>query len=101
LSWRRPCRGTTVGVAEIHPSPVRPHKLDKAASSPQCALSGPALPDNKRFAVSSNWGNFRGTNAMSFIAQARLSANIVVTAALTAGFKYGGCGRRAGLTFAW
>jgi trimeric autotransporter adhesin len=50
---------------------------------------------------SSNWGNFRGTNAMSFIAQARISGNIVANAAFTGGFQYGGIGTRAGLTFAW
>jgi hypothetical protein len=65
------------------------------------AMGGSALPDNKRFAISSNWGNFRGTNAMSFIAQARVSDNIVANAGFAAGFQYGGIGSRAGLTFAW
>jgi hypothetical protein len=65
------------------------------------AMSGSALPDNKRFAVTSNWGNFRGTNAMSFIAQARVSDNIVANAGFASGFQYGGIGTRAGLTFAW
>ncbi|MFL6835058.1 MAG: hypothetical protein ACJ8F0_20965 [Xanthobacteraceae bacterium] len=65
------------------------------------AMSGSALPDTKRFAVTTNWGNFRGTNAMSFIAQARLSDNIVANAAIAGGFQYGGVGTRAGLTFAW
>jgi hypothetical protein len=36
------------------------------------AMSGSALPSDKRFAITTNWGNFRGTNAMSFIAQARI-----------------------------
>jgi trimeric autotransporter adhesin len=65
------------------------------------ALSGSALPDNKRFAITSNWGNFRGTNAMSLIAQARISNNWVANAAFAGGFQYGGIGTRAGLTFAW
>jgi trimeric autotransporter adhesin len=65
------------------------------------AMSGSALPDNKRFAITTNWGNFRGTNAMSFIAQTRLSDNIVANAAFAGGFQYGGYGTRAGLTFAW
>jgi hypothetical protein len=65
------------------------------------AMSGSALPDNKRFAISSNWGNFRGTNAMSFIAQARVSDNIVANAGFAAGFQYGGIGSRVGATFAW
>jgi len=32
-------------------------------------MGGSALPDNKRFAITTNWGNYRGTNAMSLIAQ--------------------------------
>jgi hypothetical protein len=65
------------------------------------AMSGSALPDNKRFAITTNWGNFRGTNAMSLIAQARVSDNIVANAGFAGGFQYGGIGTRAGLTFAW
>jgi hypothetical protein len=65
------------------------------------AMSGSALPDNKRFAITSNWGNFRGTNAMSLIAQARVSDNIVANAGFAGGFQYRGWGSRAGLTFAW
>jgi YadA-like protein len=65
------------------------------------AMSGSALPDNKRFAITTNWGNFRGTNAMSLIAQARVSDNIVANAGFAGGFQYGGWGSRAGLTFAW
>jgi autotransporter adhesin len=65
------------------------------------AMSGVALPDNKRFAVTTNWGNFRGTNAMSLVAQARVSDNIVANAGFAGGFQYGGIGTRAGLTFAW
>ncbi|MFL6833729.1 MAG: hypothetical protein ACJ8F0_14180 [Xanthobacteraceae bacterium] len=62
------------------------------------AMGGAALPDNKRFAVTTNWGNFRGTNAMSFIAQARISDNVVANAGFAGGFQYGGIGSRAGLT---
>jgi len=40
------------------------------------AMGGSALPDNKRFAITTNWGNYRGTNAMSLIAQARISDNV-------------------------
>jgi len=64
-------------------------------------MSGVALPDNKRFAVTTNWGNFRGTNAMSLVAQARVSDNIVANAGFAGGFQYGGIGTRAGMTFAW
>src|SRR5262249_33575884 len=59
------------------------HGLNQAyeGTAVAIAMSGSALPDNKRFAITSNWGNFRGTNAMSFIAQARVSDNIVANAA--------------------
>jgi hypothetical protein len=65
------------------------------------AMGGAALPDNKRFAVTTNWGNFRGTNAMSLVAQMRISPNVVANAGFAGGFQYGGVGSRAGLTFAW
>jgi trimeric autotransporter adhesin len=50
--------------------------------------------------ITTNWGNFRGTNAKSLIA-ARISNNIVANAGFATGFQYGGIGTRAGLTFAW
>jgi YadA-like membrane anchor domain len=79
------------------------HGLNQAyeGTAVAIAMSGAALPDSKRFAITTNWGNFRGTNAMSFIAQARISDNIVANAAFAGGFQYGGVGTRAGLTFAW
>jgi hypothetical protein len=79
------------------------HGLNQAyeGTAVAIAMGGSWLPDNKRFAITTNWGNFRGTNAMSFIAQARLSDNIVANAAIAGGFQYGGVGTRAGLTFAW
>jgi trimeric autotransporter adhesin len=79
------------------------HGLNQAyeGTAVAIAMSGAALPDNKHFAVTSNWGNFRGTNAMSFIAQARISDHVVANAAFAGGFQYGGVGTRAGLTFAW
>jgi hypothetical protein len=79
------------------------HGLNQAyeGTAVAIALSGSALPDTKRFAVTTNWGNFRGTNAMSLIAQARISENVVANAAFAGGFQYGGIGTRAGLTFAW
>src|SRR5262249_46130768 len=79
------------------------HGLNQAyeGTAVAIAMSGSALPDNKRFAITTNWGNFRGTNAMSLIVQARVSDNIVANAAFSGGFQYGGYGTRAGLTFAW
>jgi hypothetical protein len=79
------------------------HGLNQAyeGTAAAIAMSGAALPDSKRFAITTNWGNFRGTNAMSFIAQARISDHVVANAAFAGGFQYGGVGTRAGLTFAW
>ncbi|MEA2912761.1 MAG: trimeric autotransporter adhesin, partial [Bradyrhizobium sp.] len=65
------------------------------------AMGGAALPSDKRFAISTNWGTFRGENAMSLGAQMRLSEYVVVNGGIAAGFAQGGVGGRAGLTVAW
>jgi hypothetical protein len=65
------------------------------------AMGGSALPSDKRFAISSNWGTFRGENAMSLSAQMRLSEYVVVNGGFGAGFAQGGVGGRAGVTVAW
>jgi hypothetical protein len=64
-------------------------------------MGGSALPDNKRFAISANWGNFSGENAFGGMAQMRISNNFVANAAIGAGFARGGVGGRVGGTFAW
>jgi YadA-like membrane anchor domain len=65
------------------------------------ALGGTALPGDKRYAVSVNWGNFRGENAMSLSTQFRVTDYVVLNAGFAAGFAQGGVGSRAGVTFAW
>jgi len=65
------------------------------------AMGGGALPDNKKFAVSTNWGTFRGENAFSVTGQMRLSQNVVFNGGVAAGFQQGGVGGRAGVTYAW
>ena len=65
------------------------------------AMGGGALPDNKKFAVSTNWGTFRGENALSVTGQMRLSQNVVFNGGIAAGFQQGGVGGRAGVTYAW
>src|SRR5262249_14061272 len=65
------------------------------------ALGGTALPSDKRFAISTNWGNFRGQNAMSFAGQMRLNEAIVVNAGIAAGLQHSGIGSRVGATLAW
>jgi hypothetical protein len=65
------------------------------------ALGGSALPSDKKFAVSANWGTFRGENAMSLGAQMRLNQYVVLNGGVAAGFAQGGVGGRAGVTVAW
>jgi trimeric autotransporter adhesin len=65
------------------------------------ALAGSALPADKNFAISTNWGTFRGENALSLGAQFRVNRNIVLNGGVAAGFAQGGVGGRAGLTIAW
>jgi YadA-like membrane anchor domain len=65
------------------------------------ALGGSALPSDKRFAITTNWGTFRGENAMSLVGQMRLSQNVVLNGGVGAGFAQGGVGGRAGVTVAW
>lgn len=65
------------------------------------ALGGGALPDNKKFAISTNWGNFRGQNAVGVAAQLRLTNYAVANIGVGGGFAQGGIGSRAGVTFAW
>ena len=65
------------------------------------ALGASTLPGDKRYAVTVNWGNFRGENAMSLAAQYRVTDYVVLNAGVAAGFAQGGVGSRAGVTFAW
>jgi len=65
------------------------------------ALGGAALPSDKRFAISTNWGNFRGQNAVGVAAQLRLTNYAVANVGIGGGFAQGGIGSRAGVTFAW
>ena len=65
------------------------------------AMGGAMLPDNKRFAISGNWGTFNGENAFGGMAQFRVSDHFVETRALGAGFARGGVGGRIGGMFAW
>jgi hypothetical protein len=65
------------------------------------ALSAPALPDNKRYALSANIGTFRGETAFGGVFQYRVTDNIVLNGGVGTGFQYGGVGGRGGATIAW
>ena len=56
------------------------------------ALGGGYLPDNKRYAISGNFGTFRGETAFGGSFLFRVSDNLVLNA---------GVGGRGGATFAW
>ena len=75
---------------------------EAAGSAPSFfRTSGSMLPDNKKFAVSTNWGTFRGENAMSLTGLVRVSQNVVLNGGFGAGFQQGGVAGRAGVTVAW
>jgi hypothetical protein len=65
------------------------------------AMATTALPDNKRFAVTANFGTFRGENAFAASAAVRINEFLVANAAIGTGLARGGVGGRVGATFAW
>jgi hypothetical protein len=65
------------------------------------AMAGSSLPSDKRFAISSNWGTFRGQNAGSFLAQARVNDYVVLNGGVGFGFAQGGVAGRGGVTLSW
>jgi len=65
------------------------------------AMGGSSLPGDKRFAISTNFGTFRGESAVGLLAQARVSDNIVLNGGISSGFAQGGVGGRVGATYAW
>jgi hypothetical protein len=65
------------------------------------ALSGGWLPDNRTFAIATNYGNFRGQGALSVQGFYRVHPNIVVNGGVAAGFAHNGVGSRPGALFAW
>jgi hypothetical protein len=65
------------------------------------ALAGSALPADKSYAVSANYGTFRGENGFGAVGQLRLNEYVVASGGVGVGLGRGGVGGRAGLTFAW
>ena len=59
------------------------------------------LPPGINFALTGNWGNFEGDNAIGFSGTARLSKNIFFNAGFGAGLRRGTTGGRAGFTALW
>jgi hypothetical protein len=65
------------------------------------AMAGATLPAGMNFALSANWGTFRGENGFAATAVARLTDNVFAHGGVGLGTDRGGVGGRAGLTFAW
>jgi hypothetical protein len=66
------------------------------------ALGGAtALPDNKRFALSGNFGTFRGQTALGVAGQVRINEFVVVNGGVGVGLNGAGVGGRGGVTVAW
>ncbi len=67
------------------------------------AMAGSAmiLPDDKTHAVSVNWGNFEGQNAMAMTGVTRLYENWYLNGGVGVGNNQGTVGGRAGVSFAW
>jgi trimeric autotransporter adhesin len=64
-------------------------------------MAGATLPPGKNFALSANWGTFRGENGFAATAVARVSDNLFAHAGVGVGTERGGVGGRAGVTYAW
>ena len=65
------------------------------------AMGGGFLPNDKKFAISTNWGTFRGENAASAGRAFRASPTTSsLNGGVAIGFAQGGVGGRAGVTFA-
>ncbi len=64
-------------------------------------MGGAALPSDKNFAISTNFGNYDGQSALAVSAQARLNDYAVLNGGIGAGLSDGGTGTRLGLTLAW
>ena len=65
------------------------------------ALGGGYLPDNKRYAITANWGGYHGTSAFGVMGLLRITDNLVIDGGVGFGVSHGDVGGRAGLTYAW
>jgi autotransporter adhesin len=65
------------------------------------ALGGGFIPDNKRYAITANWGGYHGTSAFGVIGLFRVSDNLIVDGGVGVGVSRGDVGGRVGLTYAW
>jgi trimeric autotransporter adhesin len=65
------------------------------------AMSGTAVPAGKRYAVSANYGTYRGANAFAGGVALRLTNYAEISGSLGIGVDHGDAGGRVGATIAW
>jgi trimeric autotransporter adhesin len=77
--------------------------VDKAyeGSAVAIALGGGLMPDNKKFAITANYGNYNGYSAFGAIGYVKLTDNIYINGGVGVGLTKGDVGGRVGATFAW
>jgi X-X-X-Leu-X-X-Gly heptad repeat protein len=65
------------------------------------ATGGAYLPEGKTYAITANYGTFRGQNAFAASGMVRVADFAYLNGAIGVGFDHGGVGGRGGVTFAW
>jgi trimeric autotransporter adhesin len=77
--------------------------VDKAneGSAVAIALGGGLMPENKKFAITANYGNYNGYSAFGAIGYVKLTDNIYLNGGIGVGLNKGDVGGRIGATFAW
>lgn len=66
------------------------------------AMAGTFLPQpGETFRISGNWGNFEGSNALSFGGAMDIGEGVYLTGGVGAGLEEGTLGGRAGLSIGW
>jgi hypothetical protein len=61
----------------------------------------PTVLPNERFAVTGNWGTYRGQNGLAIDGAVRLSTNIQLNGAVAWGVEEDEAAGRAGVRFGW
>jgi hypothetical protein len=89
--------GLEANVASLHRGLQRSYEGTAIA----LAMAGVTLPNDKNFAISGNWGTFRGENGFAATAVARITNNLYAHGGVGFGADHNSVGGRAGVTFAW
>lgn len=78
-------------------------RIDKATEGVAMAIAmkSPAVPEDKRFAISGSFGAFEGQTALAFAGGVRATDALQLDAGVAVGLDEGSIGGRAGATLAW